>query len=219
MALRNALLATLLDGEASGYDLSKSFDASVANFWMATPQQLYKELEAMQAEGLVAARVVEQDRRPNKRVYRLTEAGLAALREFTAQPAKVTAIRDELLVKVQAVDVGDREAVLAAVAQRLDLARAKLARYDRMRARLLAGRTEEEYFDEVERVGPYLTLMRGRAFEKENIRWAQRALEVLEVREKRSGGEGRGYSVKGGAKLSGGGAAGGAGSVGPPPSL
>src|SRR5579884_1733163 len=61
-------------------------------------------------QGLVAARVVEQDRRPNKRVYRLTEAGLAALREFTAQPAKVTAIRDELLVKVQAVDVGDREA-------------------------------------------------------------------------------------------------------------
>lgn len=187
MALRNALLATLLEGEASGYDLSKSFDASVANFWMATPQQLYKELEAMQAEGLVAARIVEQDRRPNKRVYRLTEAGLAALREFTAQPAKVTAIRDELLVKVQAVDTGDAEAVLAAIAQRLELSRAKLARYDRMRARLLAGRTEEEYFEEVERVGPYLTLMRGRAFEKENIRWAQRALEVLEKRSAREG--------------------------------
>jgi DNA-binding PadR family transcriptional regulator len=182
MALRNALLATLLEGEASGYDLSKSFDASVANFWMATPQQLYKELEAMLAQGLVAARVVEQDRRPNKRLYSLTEAGLAALRDFTAQPAKLTAIRDELLVKVQAVDGGDHQAVLTAIAQRLELSRAKLARYDRMRARLLAGRTEEEYFDEVERVGPYLTLMRGRAFEKENIRWAERALEVLEKR-------------------------------------
>lgn len=182
MALRNALLATLLAGEASGYDLSKSFDASVANFWMATPQQLYKELESMQAQGLVAARVVEQERKPNKRLYSLTEAGVTALREFTAKPAKVTAIRDELLVKVQAVDTGDGQAVLAAIAQRLELSRAKLARYDRMRARLLAGRTEEEYFDEVERVGPYLTLMRGRAFEKENVRWAQRALEVLEKR-------------------------------------
>jgi DNA-binding PadR family transcriptional regulator len=37
MSLRNAVLATLLEGEASGYDLSKSFDAGVANFWMATP--------------------------------------------------------------------------------------------------------------------------------------------------------------------------------------
>jgi DNA-binding PadR family transcriptional regulator len=185
MALRNAILATLLEGEASGYDLSKCFDASVANFWMATPQQLYKELEAMEAQGLVTARVVEQDRRPNKRLFSLTEAGRAALREFTGQPAKLTAIRDELLVKVQAVDAGDAEAVRAAIAGRRDLSQAKLARYDRLRARLLAGRTEDEYFDQVDRIGPYLTLMRGRAFEKENIRWAERTLSILEKRSTR----------------------------------
>jgi DNA-binding PadR family transcriptional regulator len=182
MALRNAILATLLEGEASGYDLSKVFDASVANFWMATPQQLYKELAAMESQGLVTARVVEQDRRPNKRLYSLTDAGLEALREFTAQPAKPTAIRDELLVKVQAVDAGDCEAVRAAIAGRLELSRAKLARYDRIRARMLAGRTEDEYFDQADRIGPYLTLMRGRAFEQENIRWAERALSILEKR-------------------------------------
>ena len=182
MALRNAILATLLDGEASGYDLSKAFNASVANFWMATSQQLYKELEAMESQGLVTARIVEQDRRPTKRLYSLTEAGLAALSAFTAQPAKPTAIRDELLVKVQAVDVGDGDAVPAAIMQRLELSRTKLARYDRMRARLLAGRTEDEYFDQVDRVGPYLTLMRGRAFEKENIHWAERTLSVLQRR-------------------------------------
>ena len=37
-------MAALLEGEASGYDLAKVFDASVANFWPATPQQLYREL-------------------------------------------------------------------------------------------------------------------------------------------------------------------------------
>lgn len=182
MSLRTAILAALLEGEASGYDLSKTFAASVANFWTATPQQLYKELDALESQGLVTARVVEQDRRPNKKLHSLTDAGLAALHAFTAQPAKPTAIRDDLLVKVQAVDVGDREAVQAAITERLELARAKLARFDRMRARMLAGRTEEEYFDAVDRVGPYLTLMRGRAFEKENIRWAERALTVLAKR-------------------------------------
>jgi DNA-binding PadR family transcriptional regulator len=182
MALRNAILATLLGGEASGYDLSKEFDASAANYWMATPQQLYKELETMQALGLITARVVEQDRRPNKRLYSLTEAGRTALREFTAHPAKVTAIRDELLVMVQAVDAGDAEGVRSAIADRVTLARAKLARYDRMRARMLAGRTEDEYFAEAERIGPYLTLMRGRSFEKENIRWGERVLAILQQR-------------------------------------
>ena len=42
MSLRDAVLVALLEGESSGYDLAKGFDASVANFWMATPQQLYR---------------------------------------------------------------------------------------------------------------------------------------------------------------------------------
>jgi DNA-binding PadR family transcriptional regulator len=182
MSLRDAVLAALLEGESSGYDLAKDFDASVANFWMATPQQLYKELEAMESRGLVTARIVEQDRRPNKRLYALTEAGRAELSEYTRRPAKPTAIRDELLVKVQALDVGDAESVRTAITGLLELSRTKLARYDRIRARLLAGRTEEEYFHDIDRIGPYLTLMRGRAFEQENIRWAEQALSVLKSR-------------------------------------
>ena len=117
MALRNAVMAALLEGEASGYDLAKGFEASVANFWMATPQQIYRELERMEGEGLVRARVVRQERRPNKRLFSLTEAGLDAMRAYTAEvPSKPTAIRDELLVKVQCVDIGDAEAVRAGVA-------------------------------------------------------------------------------------------------------
>jgi DNA-binding PadR family transcriptional regulator len=182
MALRNAVLAALLEGEASGYDLAKGFDGSVANFWMATPQQLYRELDRMESEGLIEARLVRQERRPNKRVFSLTEAGLGALRDFTAELPKPTAIRDELLVKVQAVDAGDEAAVRAAIAERLEWARTKLARYERLRDRLLDGRDEEEFLVRSERVGPYLTLMRGRSFEEENIRWAERALRVLEQR-------------------------------------
>lgn len=182
MALRNAVLAALLEGEASGYDLAKGFDGSVANFWMATPQQLYRELDRMESDGLIEARLVRQERRPNKRLFSLTEAGLGALRDFTAELPKPTAIRDELLVKVQAVDAGDEEAVRTAIAERLEWARAKLARYERLRDRLLDGREEEEFLARSERVGPYLTLMRGRSFEEENIRWGERALSVLEQR-------------------------------------
>ncbi|MFF1909309.1 PadR family transcriptional regulator [Kitasatospora sp. NPDC058218] len=183
MALRNAVLAALLEGEASGYDLAKGFDASVANFWMATPQQLYRELDRMEGDGLIEARTVIQERRPNKRLFSLTEAGRAALGAFTAEASKPTAIRDELLVKVQAVDEGDAEAVRAGVAERLAWSRAKLARYERLRDRLLDGRTEPEYLARAARVGPYLTLMRGLAFERENIRWSEQVLTTLEQRQ------------------------------------
>ena len=179
MALRHAILAALLEGEASGYELSKRFDVSVANFWSATPQQLYRELERLTDEGLLAARVVEQQRRPNKRVFALTDAGRDELVAFTARAARPTAIRDELLVKLQAVDAGDTDAVMAAIAQRTEQSQAKLALYDRLREQLLAGRTEQDYLRTAGRVGPYLTLMRGRAFEQENLTWSKAVLEVL----------------------------------------
>ena len=182
MALRHAILAALLEGEASGYELSKRFDVSVANFWTATPPQLYRELERLTEDGLLSARLVEQERRPNKRVFSVTEAGLDELRAFTFAPTRPTAIRDELLVKLQATDVVDARAVSAAIAERVDQARAKLALYDALRDRLLDGRTEPEFLHSAERIGPYLTLMRGRSFERENIAWGEHVLVALAAR-------------------------------------
>ncbi|QKV80180.1 PadR family transcriptional regulator [Amycolatopsis sp. Hca4] len=182
MALRHALMAALLEGEASGYDLAKGFDASVANFWAATPQQLYRELDRMAADGLVRARVVHQERRPDKRLFSLTEAGHRALHGFTAQPPRPGVIRDELLVQVQAVDAGDEAAVRRALAERMARAETKIAGYEKLRARLLDGRFEDDYLAEAERVGPYLTLMRGLSFERENLRWCEQALKVLDRR-------------------------------------
>jgi len=182
MSLRDAVLAALLEAEASGYDLAKSFDASVANFWMATPQQLYRELDRLAEQGLIQARIVHQERRPNKRMYSLTEAGLEAIHQFTAKAPKPCVIRDELMVKVSASDAGDAPAVRAFIVERLHWATAKTQRYERFRTRLLDGRTEDEYLAQAERVGPYLTLLRGIAFEQENIRWAEHALAVIERR-------------------------------------
>jgi DNA-binding PadR family transcriptional regulator len=183
MSLRDAVLAALLEGECSGYDLAKSFDASVANFWMATPQQLYRELDRLAQQGLIQARVVHQERRPNKRMYSLTEAGYEAIQQFTSRAPKPSVIRDELAVKLLAVDVGNAQAVRDFMLERLQWATAKLHRYERMRARMLDGRDEAEYLAQAKRVGPYLTLMRGISFEQENIRWAERTLAIIERRQ------------------------------------
>ncbi len=183
MALRHAVLAALLDGAASGYDLAKTFDASVANFWMATPQQLYRELEQMAADGLVRARMVRQERRPDKRLFSLTDAGVQALYDFTTSSVRPGVIRDDLMVQVQALDAGDPQAVKHAVQERMTWARAKIERFEALRRRILAGRTEAEHLAAAERVGPYLTLLRGLEFENENLRWGARVVEVLDRRQ------------------------------------
>jgi hypothetical protein len=93
-------------------------------------------------------------------------------------------IRDELLVQVQAVDAGDAAAVRRALEERLSRAEAKIARYERLRTRLLDGRFEDDYLAGAERIGPYLTLMRGLAFERENLRWCEQSLKILARRAK-----------------------------------
>lgn len=183
VSLKYAVLAALLEGEASGYELSKAFDVSFANFWPATPQQLYRELERLAQDGLVEARVVQQERRPNKRMFTLTEAGRDDLRAFAVEPPRrPTAVRDELLIKLQAMDGTDPDTTRALIEERMTWARGKLDRYERLRERLLDGRTEDAYLREAERVGPYLTLMRGISFEEENLRWCERVLAVLKRR-------------------------------------
>ncbi|WP_372351709.1 PadR family transcriptional regulator [Streptomyces sp. KL116D] len=186
MSLKYAVLAALLEGESSGYDLAKIFDVSVSNFWAATPQQLYRELDRLAAEGLIDARVVPQERRPNKRMFTLSAAGRADLAAFTARQPKPTAMRDELMVKVQAVDVGDLDAVRAHVEERMAWARGKMARYERVRRHLLGGLGEEEFLADGERIGPYLTLMAGISFEEEMLGWGQRVLEILDRRAARA---------------------------------
>ncbi|MER5542263.1 PadR family transcriptional regulator [Streptomyces sp. NPDC002589] len=183
MSLKYAVLAALLEGEASGYELSKAFDVSLANFWPATPQQLYRELERLAQDGLVQARTVQQERRPNKRMFTLTEAGRAELGAFAAEPPKrPTAVRDELLIKIQAMDGGEPEVTRALIEERRGWAQGKLDRYRRVRSRLLDGRTEDAYLRDADRIGPYLTLMAGIAFEEENLRWCDRVLTVLRQR-------------------------------------
>jgi hypothetical protein len=113
-------------------------------------------------------------------MFMLTEAGRRELDAFAVAPTRrPTALRDEFLIKIQAMDGTDPEATRALVEERGAWARGKLDRYARVRERLLAGRTEEEYLREAGRIGPYLTLMAGIAFETENVRWCERVLAVL----------------------------------------
>ncbi|MFE0021055.1 PadR family transcriptional regulator [Amycolatopsis sp. NPDC059021] len=182
MALRHAVLAALLDGEYSGYQLAKAFDVGVANFWYTQPQQLYLELAKLEKDGLVTGRQVIQETRPNKRLFTVTGAGVAELERFAAAPAKPSFIRDDLMVKVQAADAVDTAEVIRQLEERIQLADAKIEVFDKLLQRMRGEHDEETFLREGDRVGPYLTCLRGRQFEAEHRAWCVRAAAVLRAR-------------------------------------
>jgi DNA-binding PadR family transcriptional regulator len=95
------ILAMLASSPAHGYELKRELEH---HFGAALPPlntgQIYTSLARLERDGLVDADRVAQDSRPNKRVYRLTDAGRAALDDWVAQPTPGTRLRDEFFMKL-----------------------------------------------------------------------------------------------------------------------
>ena len=102
MSLSHALLGMLSVRPASGYDLMKSFDTSLANVWPATQSQVYGELTRLADAGLIE--VAAQGPRGRKE-YALTEAGMAELRTWMTDPRPESPRRSEGLLRVFFLDV------------------------------------------------------------------------------------------------------------------
>jgi len=184
MTLRHAVLAALLDGEYSGYELTKIFDVGVANFWQAAPQQVYAELTKLEADDLVAGREVVQEGRPNKRQFTVTDAGVRELAAFATTPVKPLLIRDDLIVKVHVSDLLDPEPLITQLHERAEAAAAKLTLFEKMMVRLRDGLDEKTFLRQGRRIGPYLTCLGGRRLEREMRDWCLETARTLAERQK-----------------------------------
>ena len=184
MSLRHAVLAALVHGEASGYELAKRFDTGVADFWHARPQQIYAELARLHDDGLVRATEVVQRSRPTKRLFTLTGSGVAVLEEFAAAPKRPTALRDELTVAVQAADAVPTGPLVANLLVEAERARRRLAHFRALEKTMLNGRSEELFVRTTHHLGPYLTCRRGILVTADTEHWCTWAAGLLRERER-----------------------------------
>ncbi|UBU13344.1 PadR family transcriptional regulator [Nonomuraea gerenzanensis] len=97
MSLRHAVLGLLSEGPASGYDLMKTFDVSLANVWPATQSQLYSELGKLAEAGLVD---VAAEGPRGRKEYAITEEGLAELRRWVTEVEPTRVARSDMLLRV-----------------------------------------------------------------------------------------------------------------------
>lgn len=178
MSLRLAVLAMLDVEPGSGYALLRRFQNSVGFFWQTTHQQLYKELHGLHAEALVDCLEVEQDGKPDKKVYSLNAAGAAELDRLLAEAANPGKIRDPLLVKVFAGRRLPPEAVKAELRRHRDQHEQTLATYRGLMASFDAVPAErrERYFY------PLQTLRLGVLYEQAWLQWCDEVMADIAAR-------------------------------------
>ncbi|MFJ6632915.1 PadR family transcriptional regulator [Streptomyces sp. NPDC091376] len=99
--MRLPLLALLSRGPAHGYELKQDLEQLLG---AAYPQpnvgQIYVTLGRLEKSGLIEGEEVAQSSRPNKKIYRLTEAGTEALRAWFEDTADEPRVRDEFFMKL-----------------------------------------------------------------------------------------------------------------------
>jgi DNA-binding PadR family transcriptional regulator len=71
-AIRTAILASLRDEPAHGYEVMRRLEEMSGGLWRPSPGSVYPHLQMLEDEGMVQSTEVE-----GSRVYRLTEAGRA----------------------------------------------------------------------------------------------------------------------------------------------
>lgn len=100
MTLEYAILGFLNYKESTGYDLKKMIDTSIRHFWPADQSQIYRTLGKLIKKEWAEMHIVEQDGKPNRKVYTLTQTGKNALHEWLQTPLPLEEIRSSTMIQV-----------------------------------------------------------------------------------------------------------------------
>ncbi len=182
MSLQYAILGLLKYKAMSGYDLKAVFDNSINFFWSAKLSQIYRELGSLEAKGYVSSVIEAQEKRPDRKVYSITEEGIQALTSWLQSfpPVLSVPLRDEFIVHVFfGSQIANEE---------LEFQFKKLIKEQQEIISLYRGvegmmtRYAEGSSQPFDRFYWELTLKRGFIIAEANIRWAEECLQELRKR-------------------------------------
>jgi DNA-binding PadR family transcriptional regulator len=150
---------------SSGYDLTKTFERSLAHAWSARHSQIYPALAKLRTQGLI----VQREEGPRRRkVYEITEAGLVEMRRWLIETEPERSNRNQAILRAFFLWLMSAEEAEAYLRREAEYHRQQLAR-----------------FREIEESGSFLTpstplvLEWGIRYEEALADWAERAADAV----------------------------------------
>lgn len=105
MTIRHAILGLLSWQPGTGYDLKKRIVDSATLYWSGNNNQVYTTLLQLHKEGLVTVEVQPQEHLPARKVYSITGAGRAALRDWLLSAPEPFELRSTFLIQLGWADL------------------------------------------------------------------------------------------------------------------
>lgn len=114
MNVRTLCLSVLFEGEATGYEIRRMcVDGECSYFIEASFGSIYPALARLEADGLVTSRTEQQDGKPAKKIYAITEAGRYAFKQQLCEPLGEDVFRSPFLMFARYAHILPRDLVEA----------------------------------------------------------------------------------------------------------
>jgi PadR family transcriptional regulator, regulatory protein AphA len=98
MDVKTLCLGVLTEGDKTGYEIKRCFEEAFSHFFVAGFGSIYPGLAELNRSGLVTCENIEQEGRPDKKVYSLTPAGERRLIDELMSTPPRHKVRSEFLV-------------------------------------------------------------------------------------------------------------------------
>jgi DNA-binding PadR family transcriptional regulator len=105
--LSYGLLSLLSTQSLTGYDLTQSIN----KFWRSTHSAIYPLLSELEEKGYVQYTLMQQNGKPDKKIYSLTDQGMRLLHEWFIDETSEKVVRDEMSLKIYCMKLMDPDDV------------------------------------------------------------------------------------------------------------
>lgn len=123
------VLGALYRRPAHGYDLCRGLRQQLGEVWRLQTSHIYALLAELETDGLVCHERINQDNRPSKKVFRLTDHGREIFLTWIRSPVRnVRDIRLEFLAKLHFAKLESPEAVAKLLEAQLAVFRSNATR-------------------------------------------------------------------------------------------
>ncbi|MCU0612725.1 MAG: PadR family transcriptional regulator [Candidatus Eisenbacteria bacterium] len=179
MSLEYAILGFLSYGPSTGYDLKRVFDSTVRHFWPADQSQIYRTLNRLGTQGYVGHELVEQEEKPDRKIYHLTEAGREEFLRWLATPHAPDEVREGSLIQVFFAARLPNEEIIRLAELQAEQTRERLQTLEALKPLLeehaaQIGTRRDVFFWE-------LTLEHGLAMTRAGLKWIESVIRRLKT--------------------------------------
>ena len=178
-----AILSLIARTPLSGYDIAREMRRPHSFFYgQAQYSQIYPELARLEQAELLTSQLVDQQGKPDKKLYTLSAQGLQALQEWVVAPTAIQEVRSPFLIKAHSLWVVDPRRATEQFRVHEQQHRAILLVYEADLAEMEERYGQDIVMMQAPRFGDYVTVTLGVQYERAYLAWLRQIITVLEQR-------------------------------------